>query len=111
MSLRKKEKEKKLLDQLRLETAYEMFISIESEPSRIERLKEAINKLPPKCKEVFILSKFEKMKYKVIAENLGISIKTVENHISKAYSELRKNLQYLLVFAFNMYSVLKHFTE
>lgn len=96
---RKKKKEKAFLDQLKIETAYELFISTEQEPSRIEWLNEAINKLPPKCKEVFKLSKFEKMKYKAIAEKMEISIKTVENHVSKAYRELRKNLQHLSVLA------------
>ncbi|MEE9361448.1 MAG: sigma-70 family RNA polymerase sigma factor [Cellulophaga sp.] len=77
-----------------------MFASTEQGSSRIEALREAINKLPPKCKEVFILSKFEKMKYKVIAEKMGISIKTVENHMSKAFKELRKGLKIPLSIVF-----------
>ncbi len=43
-----------------------------------------IQKLSPKCREVFLLSKEHGMKYKEIAEELNISIKTVENQISKA---------------------------
>jgi RNA polymerase sigma-70 factor (ECF subfamily) len=52
-----------------------------------------INSLPEKCREVFILNRFEEKKYAEIAEILGISIKTVETHISKALKVLRQNLQ------------------
>ncbi|WP_291870195.1 RNA polymerase sigma-70 factor [Maribacter sp.] len=97
---RKRKKERALLDKIKIETTYEMFTSNEDEVSRIDMVKEGIDKLSPKCKEAFILSKYEKMKYKVIAEKMGISIKTVENHISKAYSELRKNLQHLSILFF-----------
>ena len=98
--VRKKKTERAFLDKIKLETTYEMFTSNEQETSRIDHVKKIINNLPPKCKEVFILSKYEKMKYKSIAEKMSISIKTVENHISRAYSELRKNVHYLLFFCF-----------
>ncbi len=97
---RKKKKETAFLDQLKIEAAYEIFASTDQESSRIEALKRIINMLPPKCKEVFLLSKYENMKYKAIAEKMGISIKTVENHISKAYSELRKGMKCFLVSVF-----------
>ena len=97
---RKRKKERAFLDKIKLETTYEMFTSDEDELSRIDMVKKGIDKLSPKCKEAFILSKYEKMKYKVIAEKMGISIRTVENHISKAYGELRKNLQHLSMLFF-----------
>lgn len=56
-------------------------------------LKAAIEKLPPKCKEIFILSKFEQLKYSEIADKLKISIKTVENQMGKAFSIIRKEVQ------------------
>ncbi|OJJ20299.1 hypothetical protein BKI52_17700 [marine bacterium AO1-C] len=52
----------------------------------------AINELPPKCREVFILSRYEEMSYKEIAQEMGISPKTVENQMSKALKHLRKRL-------------------
>jgi RNA polymerase sigma-70 factor (family 1) len=52
-------------------------------------LGEAINGLPPKCQEVFILSRLSNMKYKEIADTLGISIKTVENQLGKALKLMR----------------------
>lgn len=57
------------------------------------RVKIAIEKLPPKCKEIFILSKFEQLKYSEIADKLNISIKTVENQMGKAFSTLRKEVK------------------
>ena len=55
-------------------------------------IKEEIGKLPDKCKEVFILSRYEELKYAEIADRLDISIKTVEAHVSKALKILRENL-------------------
>lgn len=54
------------------------------------RLWTAIDNLPKIRREVFLMSKREGMKYKEIAEKMGISIKTVEAHISKAYAALRE---------------------
>jgi len=48
--------------------------------------------LPDKCKEVFILSRYEELKYAEIADRLDISVKTVEAHVSKALKILRENL-------------------
>jgi RNA polymerase sigma-70 factor (ECF subfamily) len=50
---------------------------------------QAIESLPPKCRNVFSLSRFEDMSYKEIAAKLDISIKTVENQIGKALKILR----------------------
>lgn len=49
----------------------------------------AIDNLPEKCRLVFVLSRFEEMSYRQIAQQLDISIKTVENQISKALKFLR----------------------
>lgn len=53
----------------------------------------ALKKLPPKCAEVFRLSRYEDMKNNEIAEKLGISVKAVEKHISKALKVLRLELK------------------
>mgnify|MGYP003578033200 CR=1 FL=1 len=69
----------------------------EEDPESFERVLNAVNKeiqnLPPKCKEVFILSKKEGLTNIEIAEHLDVSIKTVEAQITKAFSSLRFSLE------------------
>ncbi len=60
-----------------------------------------INSLPEKCREVFVLNRFEDKKYSEIAEHLNISVKTVETQMSKALKTLREHLKdylHLLLF-------------
>ncbi len=52
-----------------------------------------IDCLPDRCRQVFVLSRFEYMTYNEIAVQLGISTKTVENQISKALKILRNTLK------------------
>ncbi len=52
----------------------------------------AIDQLPEKCREVFLLSKRDGLTNEEIAEELGISIKTVKNQMTKAFSRLREAL-------------------
>ena len=55
------------------------------ERSLIEaRLWTAIDSLPEQCREVFLLSKRDGLKYREIADKLDISVNTVENQVSKA---------------------------
>lgn len=56
---------------------------------RIDQLETAIQQLPPRCKEVFLLCKMEQKKYREIAIMLNISVKTVENQMTKAVAFLR----------------------
>lgn len=64
------------------------------------KINEAINLLPPKCKAIFVLSRYEGMKYQQIADHLDISIKTVENQMSKALQMLREQLKPFLTHEF-----------
>ena len=52
----------------------------------------AINRMPPMCREVFLLSRYEEMSYQQIAQLLKISISTVEKHIVKALRLLRASI-------------------
>lgn len=69
----------------------------EEDSEAFQRILNAVNKeiqnLPPKCKEVFILSKKEGLTNIEIAEHLDVSIKTVEAQITKAFSILRSSLE------------------
>jgi RNA polymerase sigma-70 factor (ECF subfamily) len=57
-----------------------------------QRIFDALQALPVKCREVFTLNRFEGLKYTEISEKLGISVKTVEAQISKALKILREKL-------------------
>lgn len=52
------------------------------------RLYQAIDRLPEQCQKVFRMSRFEELKQQEIADQLGISIKTVKNHITHALKQL-----------------------
>ncbi|MEP2025105.1 MAG: RNA polymerase sigma-70 factor [Reichenbachiella sp.] len=52
----------------------------------------ALNQLPEKCRQIFEMSRFEEKKYKEIAEELGLSIKTVENQMGRALKVMRTAL-------------------
>jgi len=53
------------------------------------RLWEAIDGLPSRCREIFLLSKRDGLTYREIAQRLGLSEKTVEHQVSKALKRLR----------------------
>lgn len=69
---------------------------MEPEPQGTEEIMKkvmaVINDLPPKCKQIFLLSKKEGLDNIEIAEYLKISRKTVENQITKAFGILREKL-------------------
>ena len=60
---------------------------------QIALLDNEIENLSPKCRETFLLCKREGLTYIEIADYLNISIKTVENHMLKAFSILRKKMK------------------
>lgn len=60
------------------------------EQERMEQaLQQAINGLPERCRLVFTLSRFSDLSHREIAEKLDISVKTIENQITKAFKLLR----------------------
>ena len=61
-----------------------------------DRVARAINQLPEQRQLIFRMSRFEDKRYREIAQELGISIKTVENQMSKALTYLRNELSDLL---------------
>lgn len=58
----------------------------------LARITKEIQNLPPKCREVFIMSRKEGLTNLEISEYLNISVKTVEAQITKAFSVLKKEL-------------------
>jgi RNA polymerase sigma-70 factor (ECF subfamily) len=58
-----------------------------------EQIHQAIDNLPPRCRSVFQLSRFEEKSYQEIAEEMEISVKTVEHQMGKALRVLREQLK------------------
>jgi RNA polymerase sigma-70 factor (ECF subfamily) len=59
----------------------------------------AIEELPEKCRQIFRLSRYQNLKYQQIADQLQISVKTVETQMSKALQHMRHRLaEYLPLF-------------
>jgi RNA polymerase sigma-70 factor (ECF subfamily) len=67
-----------------------------------ENIKNAIEKLPPRCREVFLLSRMKNLSYAEISKTLDISVGTVETQMVKALKSLRNELKdyLLLLFCF-----------
>lgn len=84
-------------DLVELETNMEVLSGIDSSDyifEEIERIiQETLDELPPQCKRVFILSRFEEKKNREIAEELNISVKVVEKHISKGLKVFKAALK------------------
>lgn len=57
-----------------------------------EAITAAVAELPPACREVFMLSRTQGLRYSEIAETLGISVKTVESQMGKALRHMRMRL-------------------
>jgi len=80
-------------------------VSFESNDKLIEnelkaRISTAIDELPEKCREVFLLSRYENMKYHEIAIKLQISVKTVDTQMSKALQHMRLKLSDYMTLVF-----------
>src|SRR3569833_2354057 len=52
--------------------------------ARLERVREGLSRLTPRTREIFLMHRLDDMKYREIAERLGISQSAVEKHIAKA---------------------------
>ena len=69
---------------------------VEEDTRMRDHLHRTINDLPPVCQQVFRLSRFTDMSNKEIAEEMDISVKAVEKHITKAMKVLREKLKPLM---------------
>ena len=54
-----------------------------------QRVRQFINSLPEKCREIFVLACIEGLKYKEVAERLDVSVNTVKTQVKAAYTKLR----------------------
>lgn len=58
--------------------------------NRLKRLNDCIDQLPSRCKKVFVANKISLKKYQEVADDLEISLKTVEGHITRAFKLIRE---------------------
>jgi RNA polymerase sigma-70 factor (ECF subfamily) len=82
----------------KMQNEYEMQNELSTEDEMIVseldlKIREAIDQLPMERKKVFLLSRYDGLKYKEIAEKLNISVSTVENQMVKALKFLRTELK------------------
>lgn len=87
-----------------LHVAYSMKNESEQPAKKIfaaeleQKIQVALNQLPEQCRTIFQMSRFDELKYREIADKLGISVKTVENQMGKALKILRIKLAEFLIF-------------
>lgn len=67
------------------------------------RLWTAIDSLPEKCRQVFLMSKRDGLRYEEIAEELGLSVNTVRNQISKALKVLKDGAKKIYSFILSFF--------
>ena len=85
---------------MKLDSLEDFNTAILAENSIEDLLNKALQALPEKCRQIFVMSKLDGKKQKQIAEELHISINTVEAQMSVAYKKLRDELKSYSLFLF-----------
>ncbi len=104
-------KHRKVKSNHQLHVAYSMKNDVEHPAKKIlageleKKIHAALEELPGQCRTIFQLSRFEELKYREIADKLGISVKTVENQMGKALKLLRLKLVDFLIFFFLFFNL------
>ncbi len=114
--LRKLKQENKL-EEIFQETAFENIAFIESldeieEQSLLmadinQKIEEVVNQLPEQQQKAFRLKRMDGKKTKEVADIMGLSVKTVEMHLTRATLNLRQKLKYILP-SFLLFMLLKY---
>ncbi|MBR5175893.1 MAG: RNA polymerase sigma-70 factor [Bacteroidales bacterium] len=81
------------LDRLSLAALEEFDVNSTVRDNFEPRFNQALDTLPPRCRQIFVMSKIDGKKQDAIAEELGISINTVESQMKIAYAKLREELK------------------
>lgn len=101
--LRKDKRRPILESEDRIDTNQKVSLSIEDElisEEKVQHIKNVVNSLPDKGRTVFMMSRFEGMSYKDIAESLEVSTKTVEYHMMQNLKFLRQALFFFVMWMF-----------
>lgn len=101
--------EKQLIDEFSWELSMRITSLKACEPEEVfsEEIRHIVRKtlseLPSKTREIFHLSREQNLTYKEIADRMGVSVKVVEFHMSKAIKVLRVSLKDYICFLFFFY--------
>lgn len=79
--------------QMKQDSLEDLNTNFPNEQSLNTLIKNALDKLPERCRQIFIMNKIEGKKQKQIAEELQISVYTVESQMAIAYKKLREELK------------------
>lgn len=80
---------------MKLESLEALDSAFLNKPDIETLIQDAIDDLPEKCREIFLMNKLEGKKQKAIARELNISIHTVESQMAIAYKKLKEALKSL----------------
>ena len=95
-TIRKSKSEQVYLNYAKLHPSKDILLDDELDFNELEKAyKDAIEQLSPRRMEIYLLSKEQFLSNADIAVKMNISIKTVENQMTSAISEVRKNLRSL----------------
>ena len=95
-TIRKSNSEQTYLNYAKLHPGKNILVDEELDFKELEKsYKQSIEMLSPRRKEIYLLSREQSLSNAEIAEKMNISIKTVENQMTSAISEIRKNLRSL----------------
>jgi RNA polymerase sigma-70 factor (ECF subfamily) len=95
-TIRKSKSEQTYLNYAKINAGKNMLLDEELDFNELDKAyHEAIEQLSPRRKEIFLLSREQSLSNFEIAERMDISVKTVENQMTSAISEIRKNLRSL----------------
>lgn len=103
-AVQKMQEEFDLSFQMKFESLESFDTAWGSEQKLEEVIQYALNSLPERCREIFIKSRLEGKKQKEIAEELCISVKTVESQMTIAYKKLKEELKDYLPLLFFFFS-------
>tara|TARA_Y100001933_G_scaffold258676_1_gene307108 strand:- start:2557 stop:3090 length:534 start_codon:yes stop_codon:yes gene_type:complete len=91
-----------ILDGLQLPGSNDVMSDIIAKESR-SKIDNVVENLPPKCYQVFVLSRYRGLGNSEISQLLNISKRTVETHVSNALSKIKKELAITLIIVGHMF--------
>lgn len=93
----------KLETQLRYDALMQLDAEMGTESDIEQALQRAIDALPERCREIFVMSRLQGMPQEEVAQRLGITVNTVETQMGIAYRRLRDELKGSLALLFFLF--------